>query len=201
MDEKMNIEEGEITVRAARQAVEAEVRGQKEADFHLPLSFKAERGVFVTLHTYPNMDLRGCIGYPDPTLPLSKALLLAGEGVCHDPRFPMLKEWELDHIVVEVSVLTPPELIQVEDRSKLPEVVEVGRDGLIVEMSPFRGLLLPQVPVEWKWNAETFLCQTCIKAGLSPNCWKERQARFFKFQAEVFCEESPRGRVVRKELL
>ena len=197
----MNIEEGEVAVNVARKAVEAEVMDKIEEDFHLPGTFREDRGVFVSLHTFPSMDLRGCIGYPDPVMPLSKAILLAGSSVCHDPRFPPLRIDELDRVVVEVSVLTPPQEIVIADQARLPGAIEVGRDGLIVELPPFRGLLLPQVPVEWEWDAEAFLCQTCMKAGLPPDCWFDKQVKFFKFQAEVFCEETPGGRAVRKELL
>ena len=131
---------------------------------------------------------------------LAKAILLAAEGACHDPRFPSLKAKELDDIVVEVSVLTPPEEIKIADRKKLPDVVKVGVDGLIMENGPNRGLLLPQVPVEWQWNSITFLEQTCIKAGLPPDMWLDKTTKIYKFQGEVFAEINPHGPVRRKEL-
>ncbi|QLH75231.1 MAG: TIGR00296 family protein [Methanomassiliicoccales archaeon] len=196
----MNDIEGQTAVRLARQAVEAEVTGGAGGDVFLPSSFQEKRGVFVTLEKYPEMDLRGCIGYPEPIYPLGAAIMRAAEAACHDPRFPSLKKHELTEIVVEVSILTPPEEIKVKDRKQLPEIVRVGIDGLIMERGPFRGLLLPQVPVEWKWDATTFLEQTCIKAGLTPDRWLDPGCRVYRFQAEIFAEEAPKGRISRKEL-
>ncbi len=196
----MNIDEGGMAVRTARDAVETITRDQEPLELHLPGLFMEPRGVFVTLKTFPARELRGCIGYPEPIMSLGKALIKAAEGACHDPRFPPLRVEELDHIIVEVSVLTPPEELDVEDRRTLSELVEVGRDGLIMEMGPFRGLLLPQVPVEWRWDAKTFLCQTCIKAGMSPDCWLERTTTVYRFSAEVFAEDEPRGETVPKPL-
>ncbi|MBC7108048.1 MAG: TIGR00296 family protein [Methanomassiliicoccales archaeon] len=196
----MNDTEGEVAVRMARKVVDAEARREKVKDVDLPESFSEKRGVFVTLSTYPDHDLRGCIGYPEPVFSLEKALVMAAQSACHDPRFPPLREHELKGIVVEVSILTPPQMIKVSDPKKLPEQVIVGEDGLIVEMGPFRGLLLPQVPVEYGWDVEEFLSHTCMKAGLTPDCWLDKRARFFKFQAEIFAEEKPYGPVARKTL-
>lgn len=196
----MNDTEGEVAVRMARKVVDAEARREKVKDVDLPESFSEKRGVFVTLSTYPDHDLRGCIGYPEPVFSLEKALVMAAQSACHDPRFPPLREHELKGIVVEVSILTPPQMIKVSDPKKLPEQVIIGEDGLIVEMGPFRGLLLPQVPVEYGWDVEEFLSHTCMKAGLTPDCWLDKRARFFKFQAEIFAEEKPYGPVARKTL-
>jgi uncharacterized protein len=192
--------EGEIAVRLARQAVEAEVRGTGEGRVDAPEAFREKRGVFVTLSQYPGHLLRGCIGFPEPIFSLASAILQAAQHACHDPRFEDLGEGELDGIVVEVTVLTVPEELKVKDRKELPKVVQVGRDGLIVEQGPYRGLLLPQVPVEWGWDAEEFLGQTCMKAGMAPDMWLDRRTTLYRFEGEIFAEESPRGRVVRKEI-
>ena len=125
----------------------------------------------------------------------------AASSACHDPRFPPLAEKELDNIVVEVSVLTVPQEIKVEQRRELPKMIEIGRDGLIMEKGFRRGLLLPQVPVEWGWDAEQFLEQTCHKAGLSPDSWLDPKVKILSFSAEVFAEDTPRGKVVRKRLV
>jgi uncharacterized protein (TIGR00296 family) len=194
----MNETEGELVVRIARRTIEAEAKDEDPGQIDAPGSFRAKRGVFVTIHTYPDMGLRGCIGYPEPVFSLGKALVKAAQGACHDPRFPYLKPQELDGIVVEVSVLTPPEEIEVTDRRQLPGKVKVGQDGLIMEMGYFRGLLLPQVATEWNWDAETFLAETCVKAGLTPDCWLDKSSKVYKFQAEIFTESEPRGKVGRK---
>jgi uncharacterized protein (TIGR00296 family) len=184
----------------ARQAVDAEVNGDKEGRVDAPAIFREKRGAFVTLSSYPDHLLRGCIGFPEPIFSLASAILQAAHHACHDPRFEDLQEDELDHIVVEVSVLTPPEEIKVDDRKRLPDQVRVGRDGLIVEFGPYRGLLLPQVPVEWEWDAEEFLSQTCMKAGIPPDMWLDPRTKWYRFEGEIFAEESPRGRVGRKEI-
>ncbi len=196
----MKDNEGMLAVMAARKAVEAEVGLIDVDDFDMPGSFMQKRGVFVTLNTFPEHELRGCIGYPEPVFPLGEALIRAAEGACHDPRFPPLHKSELNGIVVETSILTVPELISIEERRKLPEVIRVGTDGLIMERGHYRGLLLPQVPVEWGWDATTFLEQTCIKAGMTPDRWLDSSCKVYRFQAEIFYEGTPRGKVLRKEL-
>ncbi len=158
-------------------------------------------GAFVTLKTHPDGRLRGCIGYPEPVLPLSRAVVRAAiSAATQDPRFYPLTPAELPRVTVEVSVLTPPEPLMAEDRERLPEMIVVGRDGLIVRAGPWSGLLLPQVPVEWGWDSREFLDQTCLKAGLSPGCWRRPDVEVLRFTAIVFAEESPLGRVVRERL-
>jgi uncharacterized protein len=196
----MRDSEGELAVRIARQSVEGEVRGATNGHVDAPVGFNEKRGVFVTLSSYPGHLLRGCIGFPEPIFSLASALLQAGHHACHDPRFEDLQVDELDHITVEVTILTPPEEIKVADRKALPQMVEIGKDGLIVEFGPHRGLLLPQVPVEWGWDAEEFLGQTCMKAGMSPDMWLDKRARFYKFGGEIFSEQTPRGRIERKDI-
>jgi len=115
-----------------------------------------------------------------------------------------MKADELDHVVFEVSVLTPPELVEVENPKEYPSKIKVGQDGLIVERSYCKGLLLPQVPVEWKWDDEEFLCQCCIKAGLPPDSWLLKGTKIYKFSSIIAQETSPSGPVkvvdMRKDL-
>lgn len=196
----MNESEGRVAVKMARRVVEGEVSNIVSGDFDAPGSFMEKRGVFVTINTYPDHELRGCIGYPEPVYPLGEALVRAAEAACHDPRFPPLRRPELEKIVVEVSILTVPEEIKIRDRRQLPQIVRVGEDGLIMERGHYRGLLLPQVPVEWGWDATTFLEQTCIKAGLTQDRWLDSSSRVYRFQAEIFAEDAPNGNVTRKEL-
>ena len=190
--------EGELAVRMARGAIDAHVHRRSLPPIPLPASFESECGAFVTINTHPGKDLRGCIGYPNPFFPLAKALVKAAEGATEDPRFPPLSAEELDRVVVEVSVLTPPELLAPRKPKQLPSMVRVGTDGLIAAQGPARGLLLPQLPVEWGWDAEEFLSQTCMKAGLLPDAWLDPETRMYRFQAEVFTELEPRGPVVRR---
>lgn len=143
--------------------------------------FAETRGAFVTIKLDGN--LRGCIGHIVSDRPLWETVTrMARAAAFEDPRFPPLSREELDAVTLEISVLTIPERVQ--DTGD----VEVGRDGLIVERGAARGLLLPQVATEWGWDRETFLDQTCIKAGLSAGAWREKDTRVLAFQAEVFAE-------------
>ena len=185
----------------ARAVVESHVRDEKPPEFRPPDAFERKSGVFVTLTTHPGDDLRGCIGYPEPVAPLLTALTdSAVSAASRDPRFPPVTPEELDNIRVEVSLLTPPEEIVTERTADLPHHINIGEDGLIVERNGRRGLLLPQVPVEWNWDSEEFLCQACMKAGVSPDSWLMSGTRVFSFRAEVFSETKPRGEVVRRKL-
>ena len=111
-----------------------------------------------------------------------------------------MREEELDKVVIEASLLTPPEIITVKKPKHYVKEVVIGRDGLIVEKGFRRGLLLPQVPVEWKWKVDEFLSHTCMKAGLLPDSWLEEGVKIYKFSAKIFSEVEPRGDVVEKKL-
>ena len=199
--EMFSDDDGRLAVKIARAIIESHVKHEKPPEFKVPDIFKQKSGVFVTLTTYPNDDLRGCIGYPEPIMPLIDAIKdSAVSAASRDPRFPPVRAQELNGIKVEVSLLTPPEEIRVEKPRKYVDRVKVGEDGLIVQRNWARGLLLPQVPVEWKWDAEEFLCQTCVKAGLTPDTWLQEGTKIFKFQAEVFSESKPGGEVKRRKL-
>ena len=140
----------------------------------------AAGAAFVTLTK--NGRLRGCIGYTEAVAPLFKVVQeCAVAAATEDPRFPPVTPNELPSLRVEISVLTP--LVPIR-----PEEVEVGRHGLMVSQGRMRGLLLPQVPVDFGWDAETFLDQTCVKAGLPPSAWRHG-ATLRAFTAEVFGEE------------
>ena len=197
-----SIEEGKIAVNIARKTVEHHVAGKKIPAFEdVPEIFKKKSGVFVTLTKYPSHDLRGCIGYPEPHKRLIDALTdSAKSAATRDPRFNPVKEKELGKLLIEVSLLTPPELIEVKKPQEYLEKVKIGTHGLIVEKGFFRGLLLPQVPVEWKWDVEEFLSHTCMKARLTPDCWFEKGVKLYAFTATVFSEKKPRGEVEIKRL-
>ncbi len=161
---------------------------------------KEKSGVFVTLNIIDGntVSLRGCIGRPYPNQPLIEATIdSAIDAAVHDPRFRPVSPKELDSILLEISVLTPPKKIEYAKPEDLLELVKIGRDGLIAIRDMWRGLLLPQVPVEWKWNTKEFLEHTCNKAGLPKDAWKDKRTEFMSFQAEIFGEEQPRGNIVR----
>ena len=190
---------GEEAVRFARAAVESEVRGASAPDRPANPRFSEMAGAFVTISEYPSHDLRGCIGYPYPVLPLADALEQAARSACHDPRFPDLTEGELGGVTVEVTVLGVPHEIRVDSPGMYPDSIVIGRDGLIIELMGRRGLLLPQVPVEWGWDAMEYLAHLSMKAGLPPDAWTHPAARISAFTGEIYREDFPHGEVVRGE--
>ncbi len=180
----------------ARSVVEAEVLGTDVR--YVPEGWSSDPvGAFVTLNVYPSGELRGCIGYPMPVMSLEETISESGRASCHDPRFHPLSVEELDGVTVEVTLLTTPQIVTYSTPSELVDSIVVGRDGLMIEMMGHRGLLLPQVPVEWGWDAETFLDQLCVKAGLHHGAWKLPAARIWSFQGEIWAETSPRGEIIR----
>lgn len=137
-------------------------------------------GAFVSLHRLGS--LRGCIGHIEADAPLGHIVArCAVAAASSDPRFPPVTITELADLRVELSVLAPLEPIAG------PEAVEVGRHGLVIERGWNRGLLLPQVAVEWAWDAERFVAETCRKAGLPHSAWREG-ALLYRFEADVFGE-------------
>lgn len=196
----LTLEEGKSLVKLARRAMETYLRSGKELPAPKVAKLREPLGVFVTLNR--RGKLRGCIGHPLPRLPLVEAVIdSAISSATRDPRFPPVKPEELPELEVEVSVLTKPEKIEVKNPRDYPKSIVIGRDGLIVEWSGYAGLLLPQVPVEWGWDAEEFLSQACMKAGLTPDYWLRRDVRISKFSAQVFREKSPGGEVEERELV
>lgn len=162
----------------ARAALEARVLGERALD--VPDDFSTSSGVFVTVHC--DGALRGCLGTVADDVQLPEAVArLAADVATEDFRFARLRPEELKGVTIELSVLTPTEIVSD------PESIEVGRDGLIVEQNHRRGLLLPQVAIEHGWDRETFLNQTCVKAGLPSSAWRHG-ATIRRFQAEVFGE-------------
>jgi uncharacterized protein (TIGR00296 family) len=117
-----------------------------------------------------------------------------------DPRFPPVQAGEMKGLTIEISVLTPPERLEVGNPLDYPNHVQVGRDGLIIGKGWRRGLLLPQVPVEWGWDSKEFLSQCCVKAGLPQDEWRKPDTEIYRFQAILFKEEEPQGKVIRHKI-
>jgi len=199
-DTQLSDSDGVVLVKTARKAVTEFLsngnRMKLESDLEEKFSFNS--GVFVTLN---NPDgLRGCIGFPMPEKKLSHAIIEGAiAAATEDPRFPSVKTNELNDIVFEVTVLTPPVEIDVSDPMEYLEKIKVGRDGLIIRHSFSSGLLLPQVPVEYGWDVEEFLQHTCEKAGLARDTWKNESVKIEKFEGIIFKEETPNGVIVREK--
>ena len=173
-------------LKIARDAVTAKATGVGQALRPALLGPLASRmgGAFVTIHH--RGELRGCVGHIEADQPLVRIVAQCAVSACSsDPRFVPVGRGELADIDVELSLLGPLEPIAG------PGDIEVGRHGLLIAREGRRGLLLPQVATEWKWDAPTFLAQTCRKAGLAADAWKSG-ATIWRFEAEVFGENDKR---------
>ena len=172
-----SIEERRLLLSIAHRSIVSIFRGQSKLEEVFSAHLSQPRGVFTTLHL--RGDLRGCVGYAMPVLPLHLAVAETAKAAAfEDSRFLPVSEAEATELEISLSVLSPLFPIQAED-------VQVGRHGLVASLGEFRGLLLPQVPVECNWDRETFLEQTCRKAGLPMDSWR-KGAKFEAFTAEVF---------------
>jgi AmmeMemoRadiSam system protein A len=173
-------------LQLARTAVVEAVSHRKLPDtFPREGAFAERRGVFVTLHV--RNRLQGCIGVIEANEPLGEAIVrCAASAALEDPRFAPMKPEQLDELSIEISLLSPMEPIA-------PEAIEIGRHGLFVRLHAQRGLLLPQVAIEHRLTREQFLEETCRKAGLRREAWRDPEAQLFAFTCEVFSERVNSG--------
>jgi AmmeMemoRadiSam system protein B/AmmeMemoRadiSam system protein A len=172
----------------ARKSAEYAVREKKMYEPTASASevLNQERGAFVTLRK--SGELRGCVGYTSAAKPLYMAVRdTATLAALRDSRFQPVSASELPQIDYEVSVLSP--LRRVLDIRQ----IKVGQHGLLMKNGAYEGLLLPQVPVEEKWDRQTFLDETCAKAGMRSGCWKDENTDIFMFTAVVFGENRPQA--------
>ncbi|MFB6113663.1 MAG: AmmeMemoRadiSam system protein A [Halodesulfurarchaeum sp.] len=193
--------QGRWAVSHARAIVESVVQNEERPSIPDDLDpvFETERGAFVTLRK--DGDLRGCIGRPRPQQTAVTAIREAAEEATrNDPRFRPVRPDELPALTVEVSVLTPPDTLDVTDPDRYPDRIQVGRDGLVISAERASGLLLPQVPVDRGWSAERFLREACRKAGLRGACFRDDDVTVETFEAQVFAERDPNGPIEEVEL-
>ena len=200
-EQYLSLEEGQTLVRLARQAIVSYLKDQtaiRPANITEKLGRKS--GVFVTLNRTSPRELRGCIGFPYPETPLADATIKAAiYAATEDPRFPQVSQPEFNTgITIEVTVLTPPRVLDEQDRAKLPDLIEVGRHGLIIEGHGTSGLLLPQVATEWNWDSTEFLTNCCLKANLPPDSWLLEGTTVKVYEGEIFEEVEPAGEVRKK---
>lgn len=173
----------------AKAAIKAQLDSSRlDVEQSLKERFRQRQGVFVTLKI--NGELRGCIGFIEPVYELwdavSRAAVLAA---FEDNRFPQLSSEEYEPLEIELSILTVPELVKAKNSSDYLRQIEIGKHGLIAENSGYKGLLLPQVFVEWNANAKTALEMTCEKAGLAADAWKSKETKIFRFECQIVNEE------------
>ena len=183
MSENLNPTERKTLLELARSAIGRRL-GLESPPVDLPASpqLALSSGAFVTLHKKGH--LRGCIGRFTSTGPITETVQEMAEAAAfEDPRFPPLNQREMADIDLEISVLTP--MRQVTDVHE----IEVGKHGIYIIRGMNRGVLLPQVATEQHWDRETFLDNTCLKAGLPANAWQDPKTEIYVFSAEVFGEK------------
>ncbi len=199
---ELTIEEGSYLVKISREAVRRTFFKEPLKFDDVPEKLRRKGAAFVTIETLygEKRSLRGCIGFIEPIKPLYQTVIEAARAAAfEDPRFPPLRLSELPMITFEVSVLSDKKTLPTSPEERLKKVV-IGEMGLIARKGFFSGLLLPQVPVEYGWDTVTFLMQTCIKAGLSPECWRDPSVEFYYFTARIFGETVPEGEIIEKKL-
>jgi uncharacterized protein len=185
-EELLNNNEQQELIKIARDTLRLYLARQQVpslSDYPLTASLQRQCGVFVTLKNRNNAELRGCIGYIYGEKPLREAVRdCTVESSTRDLRFAPMQAGEEQTVLIEISVLTPPQKIDTIMK------IEIGKHGLIISRGMHRGVLLPQVPLEWGWNRDDFLNAICQKAGLPQGAWKEG-AELFTFTAQVFKEQ------------
>jgi len=192
--EEISIQEGTELVRLARTSVEAYIKYKKI--FSSAKNSNKKAGVFVTLYyiniTNKEKNLRGCIGYVFPTQNIYHSVIAAAiNAATEDPRFIAVNEKELKDVIFQVSVLTKPSLIRLDNTDASLSKIVIGRDGLILQSRYGSGLFLPQVPVEQKWNVRDYLSNLCYKAGAPSYAWLLPDSKLYTFCSLIFREKLP----------
>ncbi|HEY4662188.1 MAG TPA: AmmeMemoRadiSam system protein A [Candidatus Humimicrobiaceae bacterium] len=186
MDEiELTMEHKKILLKIARESITNTIHFGTVPEYRInDAVLNTKCGAFVTLHIGGN--LRGCIGNITADTPLWETIRnMAIESAMRDPRFPSVSLNELEDIDIEISVLSPLKKI------KNLEEIKVGKHGLFIKKGFYQGLLLPQVATDYKWNKVQFLEQTCFKAGLNKDCYKQVSTEIYIFSAIVFGEKEP----------
>jgi len=190
--------QGEKLVKIARNVVEDELFDKKpDIPEWFTKEFQENRGVFTTIRTSPESELRGCTGFPLPTQSLWKALIKSAlQTAFNDNRFSPLSIHELEMVTFEVTILTTPERLIVKSPEEYINTIEIGKDGILIRMGVYSGILLPQVPVKERWDVETFLNAVCYKALLPKDSWRNLKTEVYRFQGKTFGEKYPRGEII-----
>lgn len=172
-------------VEIARRAISSAIIEKRIPDFpSFPAALTERRGAFVSL--YCDGALRGCVGQVENPGPLADVVARSAiNAAMHDARFKPIAAEEVPAVDIEISVLTAPERI-------LPDAIVAGRHGLMVVRGASRGLLLPQVAAERSWSSQRLLEETCVKAGLPRDAWRDPETQVFGFTAEVSSRKRPR---------
>ena len=200
MNWRVSEDQGIQLVKIARLALEKFVSEGEIINRDISDKFSQRAGAFVTLYDIlepKEFSLRGCIGYPLPRMSLWESVTTAAiKAATEDPRFRPLTKDELRNVIIEVSILSSPTLVEALQRENNFEKIEIGKHGLIFENPLGSSLLLPQVALEHRWDEIEFLENLCRKAGLPVNTWLSENSRIYTFESIIFREESPHGKVI-----
>jgi uncharacterized protein len=194
---------GEQLVKLARRAVEKYLNESVIITADKPDGLSEKVGVFVTLNYLSNNKeyLRGCVGFPLPEKKLYQSVIEAAiAAATQDPRFDPVNKEDMGSIIFEVSVLSQPQKIEVQNPKDYKNRINIGRDGLILKWKYGSGLLLPQVPVELNWDVDEYLANICYKAGASPDAWLMPESQLYKFEATIYKESEPNGKILKVDL-
>lgn len=202
--DEITVQEGKELVRLARTCVESFVKNRK-----LVISANDSNkkfGVFVTIYHLNKenneKNLRGCIGYVLPSKDIYDSVIDAAiNAATQDPRFIAVSEKELEEVIFEVSVLTKPFRIRVEDTNLSLNKILIGRDGLMLESRYGSGLFLPQVPVEQNWNVRQYLTNLCYKAGAPSDAWLLPDSYLYTFRSYIFREKLPNSEIYAENFI
>jgi uncharacterized protein (TIGR00296 family) len=202
--DEITVQEGKELVRLARTCVESSVKNRK-----LVISANNSNkkfGVFVTIYHLNKenneKNLRGCIGYVLPSKNIYDSVIDAAiNAATQDPRFIAVSEKELEEVIFEVSVLTKPFLIRVDDTNLSLNKIVIGRDGLMLESRYGSGLFLPQVPVEQNWNVRQYLTNLCYKAGAPSDAWLLSDSNLYIFRSYIFREKLPNSEIYAENFI
>ncbi len=197
MSQKLSAEDGKYLVAEARKCLESRLSGKDHKITDNIACLDAMRGIFVTLHTHPDHDLRGCIGFIEPVYTLRKGIKEAAiSAAIHDPRFPEVTRDELDQLIIEISILTQPEPILNTSPNDLLSKITPKKDGLIMTNGNDRGLFLPQVWEDLPDKIQ-FLENLCLKAGiLEKAAWQYKDTEISRFRVQIFMETEPKGKII-----
>jgi uncharacterized protein (TIGR00296 family) len=194
---------GEQLVRLARRAVEKYLNESVIITADNPDKLSQKAGVFVTLNYLSNNKeyLRGCVGFPLPEKKLYQSVIEAAiAAATQDPRFDPVNKGDMGNIIFEVSILSPLHRIEMQNPKDYKNWINIGRDGLILKWKYGSGLLLPQVPVELNWDVDEYLANICYKAGASPDAWLMPESQLYKFEATIYKESEPNGKILKVDL-
>lgn len=183
-------EDKKALLELARKAIYSELFNEPlQISGTLKSRFAKKQGLFVTLKKHDN--LRGCIGFTEPFFPLYDAVVEASKSAAFkDPRFDSLTKDEFDLIKIEISLLSEPKELVVKNCTDYLELIKIGKHGLVIRSPKGRsGLLLPQVPVEQKWDVLEYLENLCMKANLDRDAWRDLENKIYVFEAFVFGED------------